>query len=480
MGKMIAKVVLLFLFCTSLLFSAGPLSEAEILYKKIPYASKAQTREILHDLENLYINAVVEGNKEKIKASLKGIIKCQKLLGMDSSTYEKELSLLSPSYNKQPKTTAKPAKGSYYKNTSSTLPLRIRSIKKQEDSIVIKFDRPMEKSQILSFEINKNGVYKDIYDLKANLNFQSPKITIPGINKIKIAQNRRDKVRIVLEDSQKIYSKAFIRNGTLFIKTNKSVVSKPTYTPPPKKVLVPKTKTVRKGNKSAVYASSKTIVIDAGHGGKDGGAVGYKKYTEKVAVLKVAQLLKGLLKKQGYKVYLTRDNDTFVRLPMRTKYANDKKADLFISIHANAAPDKQKLSLKGIETFFLSPAKTEKAKRIAAKENAVAIDKMDQISQNTLLDFLNRNKIVQSNKLAIDIQGGILSKVKKKYDNVRDGGVREAPFWVLVGAQMPAVLVEMGYITNPAEAERLFNPFYQKALAEGIRDGINNYFINNP
>ena len=104
---------------------------------------------------------------------------------------------------------------------------------------------------------------------------------------------------------------------------------------------------------------------------------------------------------------------------------------------------------------------------------------MNKKSQETLLSFLNRNKIIQSNKLAIDIQSGMLTQTRKKFKNVKDGGVREAPFWVLVGAQMPAVLVELGYITNPTEGERLFNPFYQKALAKGIYNGINNYFAHN-
>jgi len=207
--------------------------------------------------------------------------------------------------------------------------------------------------------------------------------------------------------------------------------------------------------------------------------VGYKKYQEKHAVLKISKILQKLLKKKGYKVYLTRDKDTFIKLSKRTHFANKKEADLFISIHANASPSSQKLTLKGIETFFLSPAKTEKAKRIAAKENKSAVTSMNDMSKNTLLSFLNKTKIVQSNKLAIDIQKGMPSQVRKKYKDIRDGGVREAPFWVLVGAQMPAVLVELGYITNPTEADRLFNPFYQKSLATGIANGINNYFINN-
>jgi N-acetylmuramoyl-L-alanine amidase len=175
---------------------------------------------------------------------------------------------------------------------------------------------------------------------------------------------------------------------------------------------------------------------------------------------------------------MTRKSDTFIKLKNRTHLANKKDADLFISIHANAAPKGKYLSLKGIETFFLSPAKTAKAKRIAAKENAAASG-MNKKSQDTLLSFLNRNKIIQSNKLAIDVQSGLLSSVRKKFKGVKDGGVREAPFWVLVGAQMPAVLVELGYITNPTEAERLFNPFYQNALAKGIYNGINSYFSHN-
>lgn len=332
---------------------------------------------------------------------------------------------------------------------------------------------------MLFFEINQKGIYKDIYDLKADLNFKAPKLSLKNIKGVKIAQNRVGKVRLVLEDNHKIYSNAYIREGTLFIKVQKNPdkITKKTQTPVP---YVPKKPNKTKPSSNAkVYASSKIIVIDPGHGGKDGGAVGYKKYKEKVAVLKISKVLKKILEKKGYKVYLTREKDIFIKLSNRTKFANKKDADLFISIHANASPKKQKLTLKGIETFFLSPAKTEKAKRIAAKENKTAVTSMSNMSKNTLLSFLNKTKIIQSNKLAIDIQKGMLAEVRKKHNDVRDGGVREAPFWVLVGAQMPAVLVELGYITNPKEADRLFNPFYQKSLAEGIADGIGNYFINN-
>jgi N-acetylmuramoyl-L-alanine amidase len=135
--------------------------------------------------------------------------------------------------------------------------------------------------------------------------------------------------------------------------------------------------------------------------------------------------------------------------------------------------------MKGIETFFLSPAKSERAKRIAALENRADISSMGYYSKLTFLNFLNREKIIASNKLAIDVQKGILFNLRKYFKDVQDGGVREGPFWVLVGAQMPSILVEVGYITNPTEAKRLFNPFYQKLIAKGIADGIDNYFLYN-
>ncbi|HIP60065.1 MAG TPA: N-acetylmuramoyl-L-alanine amidase [Campylobacterales bacterium] len=478
----ITKVLLILFFSFSLLFSTSSIKEIDGLYKKIPYASKSETAHILHELENLYISAVVSDNKLGIAKTLKGIIKCQKLLGLNSKTYESELAELSknspkPKITPKPKQTQKPKKQPTVTQKNSIL--KISSIKQKNNTIIIKFNKPMHKSKMLFFEINQKGNYRDIYDFKANLNFKAPKLSLSTVKSAKIAQNRTGKVRLVLADKNKIYSNAYIRKGTLFIEVQKN----PNTTRKPKIIAYKKPKISKepttKQAKGTLYASSKIIVIDPGHGGKDSGAVGYKKYQEKNAVLKISKTLQGLLKKKGYKVYLTRDRDKFIKLSKRTHFANKKGADLFISIHANASPSAQKLTLKGIETFFLSPAKTEKAKRIAAKENKSAVTNMNSMSKNTLLSFLNTTKIVQSNKLAIDLQKGILTKVRKKHKDVRDGGVREAPFWVLVGAQMPAVLVEVGYITNPKEADRLFNPFYQKSLAEGMANGVNNYFINN-
>jgi len=488
MEKIIVKVLLFSFLLFTLIWAGNVSTEIDKLNQKIPYASKSETKTILHKLENLYISSVISGESKQIAKALRGIIRCQKLLNIDSSTYQKELKSFSGETAKKVKKEKKtPQKTSSKKSNKA---LAIKSIQEKDDHIMIKFDKPLSQKDIFFFKIKTKEGYKNIYDLRANLNFKTPSLHIKSLKNIKIAQNRKDKVRVVLLDESKIYSKAFIRKGTLFIEVNaqnktiaklpkpKKVINKKPITTVVKKAPIMIEQKPRKKSTKNIYASSKTIVIDAGHGGHDSGAVGYKKYQEKKTVLKVSKLLKQLLEAKGYKVRMTRGGDKFIKLTKRTHLANQQEADLFVSIHANAAPKGKFLSLKGIETFFLSPAKTAKAKRIAAKENSAA-SAMNTKSKDTLLSFLNTNKIIQSNKLAIDIQSGMLTATRKKFNNVKDGGVREAPFWVLVGAQMPAVLVELGYITNPKEAERLFNPFYQKALAKGIFNGINNYFANN-
>jgi N-acetylmuramoyl-L-alanine amidase len=111
--------------------------------------------------------------------------------------------------------------------------------------------------------------------------------------------------------------------------------------------------------------------------------------------------------------------------------------------------------------------------------NSIGVSAMDFLSKQTFLNFLNREKIVASNKLAIDVQRGMLTYAKSKYSHTVDGGVKEAPFWVLVGALMPAVLIEIGYVTNPEDAEKLSEDYYKALLAKGIMEGIENYFHNN-
>lgn len=134
--------------------------------------------------------------------------------------------------------------------------------------------------------------------------------------------------------------------------------------------------------------------------------------------------------------------------------------------------------MKGLETFFLSPARSERSKNVAALENKSDIDEMNHFSKQTYLNFLNREKIIASNKMALDVQQGMLSSLRTKY-TITDGGVREAPFWVLVGAQMPSILIETGYITNPTDAQNMVNPTYQDLLVKGIAGGVDSYFYKN-
>ncbi len=226
------------------------------------------------------------------------------------------------------------------------------------------------------------------------------------------------------------------------------------------------------------FKSGKIIVIDPGHGGKDSGAI-KEKLREKDIVLNTALSIGKELKKRGYKIFYTRNTDKFINLRDRTKFANDKKADLFLSIHANAAANDSKAKTsEGLETFFLSPARSQRSKNAAEKENKGDFEEMNYFSKQSVLNFLNREKIVSSNKLAIDIQKGVLSQTRKKY-KVVDRGVREAPFWVLVGAQMPAILIEIGYITHPNEGKRMANKGFQDIFARGVADGVDNYFYNN-
>nr|WP_314238960.1 N-acetylmuramoyl-L-alanine amidase [uncultured Campylobacter sp.] len=230
--------------------------------------------------------------------------------------------------------------------------------------------------------------------------------------------------------------------------------------------------------KKTTSAKGKVVVLDAGHGGDDPGAINGS-LKEKNIVLSIAQKAGKELQERGYKVYYTRSKDKFINLRDRTKYANDKAADLFISIHANAAPSKTKAAtMRGIETFFLSPARSERSKNAAALENKSDIEEMNYFSKQTFLNFLNREKIIASNKLAIDVQREVLARAKSVSSKASDGGVREAPFWVLVGALMPAVLLEVGYITHPSEGDLINNSKYQDALAKGLADGIDVYFSN--
>ncbi|WQZ13377.1 N-acetylmuramoyl-L-alanine amidase [Helicobacter pylori] len=223
----------------------------------------------------------------------------------------------------------------------------------------------------------------------------------------------------------------------------------------------------------------KKIVLDAGHGGKDCGAMSANLVCEKDIVLEVVKFLHKELKKRGYSVLLTRDKDIYIDLVGRTELANRKSADLFISVHANSIPKHSTSNAHGIETYFLSTARSERARKVAEQENKDDVNLMDYFSKSLLLNSLNTQRLIISNKLAIDVQYGMLQSIRKNYPDVVDGGVREGPFWVLAGALMPSILIEIGYNSHAIESKRIQSKPYQKILAKGIADGIDSFFSKN-
>ncbi|MGN8474177.1 N-acetylmuramoyl-L-alanine amidase family protein [Helicobacter pylori] len=223
----------------------------------------------------------------------------------------------------------------------------------------------------------------------------------------------------------------------------------------------------------------KKIVLDAGHGGKDCGAMSANLVCEKDIVLEVVKFLHKELKKRGYSVLLTRDKDIYIDLVARTELANKKSADLFISVHANSIPKHSTSNAHGIETYFLSTARSERARKVAEQENKDDVNLMDYFSKSLLLNSLNTQRLIISNKLAIDVQYGMLQSIRKNYPDVVDGGVREGPFWVLAGALMPSILIEIGYNSHAIESKRIQSKPYQKILAKGIADGIDSFFSKN-
>ena len=228
----------------------------------------------------------------------------------------------------------------------------------------------------------------------------------------------------------------------------------------------------------SVDRSGSFIVIDAGHGGHDSGATSAGLY-EKNLVLQIAHRTAKKFKAMGYRVHMTRANDRFIKLSGRTKIADRKDAKVFISIHANAIANKSRFQVvQGVETYFLQKTRDAKSQRIAARENAAVLQGADTLSKNVIIDsVLNGPKIIESNKLAIDVQGNIMKHLREKY-NTKNGGVRPAPFYVLVGASRPSILVEVGYITNDKERAKLFTSDYQERIAKGIVAGATRYIDN--
>ena len=348
------------------------------------------------------------------------------------------------------------------------------------------FDNSVDAKEIKISKIIESDKqrFRYIIDIDNSMLSRSETLENKQINRIKLAQFNFKTIRIVVEHSNALAIKPMANGKNVFISMNvdTSKVTAPLASmrqeakiqPSPVIATLPPMVPITPRDRS-----KKIIVIDPGHGGKDSGAVG-NGFAEKEIVIAIGTKLVDKLRAQGYTVYMTRSDDTFIELKDRTHFANDKQADLFISVHANSIPKtSDPNAAQGIETYFLSPTRSERSMRVAAVENSHDMNEMGEYGKLSYLSFLNKEKIIASNKLGIDLQREMLKNLRKQYPNVRDNGVREAPFWVLVGAQMPAVLVEVGYISHPEESARIADDKYQTWLAEGLSDGIARYFANN-
>jgi N-acetylmuramoyl-L-alanine amidase len=214
------------------------------------------------------------------------------------------------------------------------------------------------------------------------------------------------------------------------------------------------------------------IVLDPGHGGRDPGAIGSGGIAEKDLVLSVARkLAKKLREEMGIEVVLTRKDDSFVPLEDRTAIANAQNADLFVSLHMNASPNSD---ARGLETYYLDNTSDEASIRLAARENGTSRNKVSDL-QFILSDMTQNMKLEDSITLAHRLQGSLVNTMARKMADVRDLGVKKALFYVLVGARMPSVLVEMFFITNKIEGRAMTRDEYQNAVVDSLYEGIQKY-----
>lgn len=426
-----------------------------------------------NDYKNLYLQSMVNGDDALKLDALKGIVASGTKLEIDVAKYAAELKTLSTkssTHYKQPE--PKPMKKTKHIEEVQVGTLaKLQTVKWKNNTLLLTFDQPIDANRINYFTLHdkKKKRYLYAFDIKTSMLTSSHNITKKGISKIRIAQFNPETLRFAVENSTSIELSHRVNERTLEITfgteasraTQKALEATQKSTPLPKTV------------------GGKKIVIDPGHGGTDPGAIGHNGYREKIVVFTISQELIRILKSRGHTVYLTRNDDTFVKLSKRTEFANDKKADIFVSIHANAVPNGNAHEVHGIECYFLSPSRSERAKKAAAQENSADMSDMNIYGKDSYLNLLNHHNIVASNKLAIDLQRGMLGALNPKYKDVRDSGVKEGPFWVLVGAQMPSVLVEVGFLSHPKEATRLVDKEYVKTMAKGMADGIERYFVNN-
>jgi len=319
-------------------------------------------------------------------------------------------------------------------------------------------------------------IYVDIYQAKLNAILHNKVISVSNgyVSKIRIAQKNSTTVRIVVDlDFEEIKRYQVFH---LFDPFRIVIDIYPDYadlTPPPAKATKPAQPT------KSEYSMARQlglgvgrIVIDPGHGGKDPGAIGRKGTQEKGVVLDVSKRLQKLIDNNTeLEVVLTRESDIYVPVETRPILANQKRADLFISIHANANPKK---SYSGIATFYLNFPSDASVMEVAAMENATSTKNISEMN-NILREILREDKLKESRELANKIQSSLVGHLSKNYKNVTDLGVKGGPFWVLIGGDMPSILVEISHLSNSREENHLRTPEYRQKIAQAIYQGILEY-----
>ncbi|NIM91209.1 MAG: AMIN domain-containing protein [Candidatus Aminicenantes bacterium] len=323
---------------------------------------------------------------------------------------------------------------------------------------------------------NPDRIYVDVYQAKLNPILHGKNILVNNeyISQIRIAQKTTSTVRTVADlDFEKI---KHYRVYHLFDPFRIVIDIYPqigrTGSPSTKSSTPPKPTEEGYTMIRQLGLGIRRVVIDPGHGGSDPGCVGKKGLKEKDVVLQVSLLLKKLLStRKDLEVILTRETDISMSLDDRPVIANQKQADLFISIHANALPNTR---FSGVETFYLNFSRDPKVNEIAARENATSTKNIGEMTE-IIKKIVRNSKIVESKELAKRIQKQLVKQLSQKYSGINSLGVKGGPLWVLIGGEMPSVLVEISYLSNPRDEARLSSPQYLQEVARGIYDGILEY-----
>lgn len=341
----------------------------------------------------------------------------------------------------------------------------------------------MEVSQPVRYEVGRlpedaarglpPRIYVDITGTKLALESKAP-INVPdgSVKQVRVGQFTEDTVRVVLDLTSLRAHDAFLlpEPFRVVLDIHEQKASRPTATAVKSKVSIAPAASVKSSKPQAV--GIRKVVLDPGHGGKDPGAIGVGGVAEKDVVLSVAKKLADKLKRDmGIKVVLTRTDDRFIPLEERTAIANAEQADLFISLHMNASPNGD---AKGVETYYLDNTTDEASIQLAARENSTSRKNVSDL-QFILSDMTQNMKLEDSVALAHRLQGSLVATMGGHLHDIKDLGVKRALFYVLVGARMPSVLLEMFFITNRNEGQAMSRSKFQDAVADALYDGIQKF-----